>query len=152
MTSGELCIRRVITADRDETVVDAARRMTEENVGDLVVVERAADVTKPIGIVTDRDLVAGALARGTSEALGLRIADVMSELVTIYDDEPIERAFAKLRTYRIRRLPVVDRSGALQGIVTLDDLVAWIREQLDDAASVIDRQSELGASARTAPA
>jgi CBS domain-containing protein len=75
----------------------------------------------------------------------------MSELVTIYDDEPIERAFAKLRTYRIRRLPVVDRSGTLQGILTLDDLLGWIREQLDDAASVIDRQTELGA-ARTAPA
>ncbi len=150
MTAGELCIRRVVTASRDETVVDVARRMTEENVGDLVVVERTGDRAHPIGIVTDRDLVIGALARGTSEALALRVGDVMSELVTAYDDEPIERVFGKLRTYKIRRLPVVDRTGALQGILTLDDLVAWIREQLDDAATVIERQADQAASTRNA--
>lgn len=142
MTAGELCIRRVITADRDETVVDAARRLTDENVGDLVVVEQIADGVRPIGIVTDRDLVASALASGTPEALALHVEDVMSELVTAYDDEPVETVLAVLRTRKIRRLPIVDRSGALQGILTLDDMVAWIREQLDDAAAVIERQTE----------
>lgn len=142
MTAGELCIRRVITADRDETVVDAARRLAEENVGDLVVVEQLADGARPIGIVTDRDLVASALAGGTPESLALRVGDVMSELVTAYDDEPVETVLAVLRTRRIRRLPIIDRSGALQGILTLDDMVAWIREQLDDAAAVIERQTE----------
>lgn len=139
MTAGELCIRRVITADRDETVVDAARRLAEENVGDLVVVE---DGDRPIGIVTDRDLVASALACGTPESLALRVGEVMSDLVTAYDDEPVETVLAVLRTRKIRRLPIIDRSGALQGILTLDDMVGWIREQLDDAAAVIERQTE----------
>jgi len=143
MTAGELCIRRIVTAERDESVVDAARRMLQENVGDLVVVEQFADTAVPVGIVTDRDLTLGVLSRGTPAAFELRIRDVMqSELVTVYDDEDASAALAKLDRYKVRRIPVVDHSGVLQGILTLDDLISWIREQVDHAAAVVARQSD----------
>jgi len=143
MTAGELCIRRIVTAERDESVVDAARRMLAENVGDLVVVEQFADSAIPIGIVTDRDLTLGVLSRGTPAAFALRIRDVMqTELVTVYDDEDASVALAKLERYKVRRVPVVSHTGVLQGILTLDDLISWIREQLDHAAGVGARQSE----------
>ena len=143
MTAGELCIRRIVTAERDESVVDAARRMLEENVGDLIVVEQIADSAIPVGILTDRDLTVGVLSRGTPDALGLRIRDVMqTELVTVYDDEDASVALAKLERHNVRRIPVVDHSNVLQGILTLDDLIGWIREQLDQAASLVERQSD----------
>lgn len=143
MMTGELSIRRVITAEADESVVEAARRMAEENVGDLVVVEQISGKAHPIGILTDRDLVTGALSRGTAAALELRVRDVMQpELVTAYDDEHVEVVLDKLRRHTIRRLPIIDRSGALQGILTLDDVVAWIRDQLDLAMAVVEHQTE----------
>lgn len=143
MTAGELCIRRIVTAERDESVVDAARRMLDENVGDLVVVEQFADSAIPIGIVTDRDLTLGVLSRGTPAAFELRVRDVMqTELITAYDDEDATSALAKLDRCKVRRIPVVNHSGVLQGILTLDDLISWIREQLDHAAAVVARQSD----------
>jgi len=149
MTAGELCIRRTITGDPDETVVDAARRMIRENVGDLVIVEHVGGRVHPIGIVTDRDLVSGALARGTPDALHICLRDVMQrDLVTAYDDEPVERVLETLEKHKIRRLPIVDRAGGLQGILTLDDLVAWLREELDRAANVVEHQASLLAAPR----
>lgn len=140
MTAGELCIRRVITAERDESVLDAARRMAEENVGDLVVVQYVGDRVKPLGMVTDRDLVMGALARGTPEAFKLRVRDVMSDVVTSYADEDVSAVLATMQRHKIRRVPIVDRDCALLGILALDDLLSWIREQLDRAAAVIEHQ------------
>jgi CBS domain-containing protein len=138
MKAGELCTRVTITADPDESVVDAARRMAKENVGDLVVVEDIAGSVHPIGIVTDRDLVTGALALGDERALARKLREVMQhEIVTAFDDEPVEAVLAKLKRHQIRRMPIVDREGVLQGVLTLDDIVDWIREQMDDASAVL---------------
>jgi len=138
MKTGELCTRRTVTAEPDESVVEAARRMTKEDVGDLVVVEDIGGKVHPIGIVTDRDLVTGALSLGDNRMLSLRVRDVMqSDLITTLDDEPVEAALAKLKGRHIRRIPVVDRQGVLQGVLTLDDIVEWIREQIDDATAVL---------------
>ena len=147
MTAGELCIRRVITADLDESVIDAARRMAQENVGDLVVVEIVGERVAPIGMLTDRDLVVGALARGAPLALELRVRDVMSETVTAYADEDVSGVLATMQRHKIRRMPIIDREGSLQGILTLDDVVSWIREQLDRAAAVIEHQVSFAANA-----
>lgn len=138
MMAGELCTRRTVTADPDESVVDGARRMKEEHVGDLVVVEDVGGKAHPIGIVTDRDLVIRALAIGDERAFSVRIRDVMQdELVTSFDDEPVETVLAKLKRHQIRRMPIVDRQGVLQGVLSLDDIVGWIREQIDDASTVL---------------
>ena len=116
--------------------------MMAENVGDLIVVEQVGGQASPIGIVTDRDLVCGALSRGTPAALMLRVADVMqTELVTAYDDEDVTDVLARLERHKIRRIPVIDRGGALQGILTLDDLVGWIRDQLAHASRVAEHQA-----------
>ena len=138
MKAGELCTRRTITADPDESVVEAARRMTKEDVGDLIVVENIGGKAHPIGIVTDRDLVTGALSIGNAEALSLQVRDVMeSELLVAVEDELVESVLAKLKRRHVRRIPIVDHEGVLQGVLTIDDVLEWIREQIDDASAVI---------------
>jgi CBS domain-containing protein len=140
MKAGELCSRVVVTALADESVVDAARRMAEHDVGALVVVEEAGGQVRPIGVVTDRDLVTRALVRG--EPLASVVRDVMdAELVTAGVDDDVDEVLAKLRTHAVRRIPVVDRTGALQGILTLDDIVQWIGEELHEASDLIQRQA-----------
>ncbi|HVK74537.1 MAG TPA: CBS domain-containing protein, partial [Kofleriaceae bacterium] len=64
MKAGELCTRRVVTADPDEPITVCALRMEEYGVGDLIVVERSGETVRPIGIVTDRDLAIRGLGHG----------------------------------------------------------------------------------------
>ena len=142
MRAGELCIRDVVTALPDESVVDAAKRMAELGVGDLLVVDETGGITRPIGIITDRDLVVFVLARvERSSAQRIKISDVMrSELITATEDEDIESVLAKLRQHTIRRLPIVDERGGLQGIVSIDDVLEWMTEQMRAATALLERQ------------
>lgn len=142
MDAGELCIRRVYTAEANESIVAVAQRMADNNVGDLVVVEQTDGDVHPIGIVTDRDLVTRGIARGAPLALELTVRDVMREnLVTAFDDEAVDVVLRRIKEHGIRRIPIVDRAGVLQGILTLDDIVAWIGEQLNDAARLLEEQA-----------
>jgi CBS domain-containing protein len=58
LDAGELCNREVVIADPDESILEAARRMRDHHVGSLIVVEGAPGRRRPIGVVTDRDIVA----------------------------------------------------------------------------------------------
>jgi CBS domain-containing protein len=130
---GELCTRRVVIARRGDTVRTAAARMREEHVGDLVVIDRER---RPVGIVTDRDLVLKVMADGRAPESVL-VADVMSrDPVTIDGEADVSRGLAMLREHGVRRLPVVGSDGALIGILTYDDLVEWIAEELDDLVAM----------------
>lgn len=125
-----------VTAEKGTTIQDLARTMEEEEVGDVIIVEG----DEPVGIVTDRDI---ALAFGRGEDLdSLKAEDLMpGDLTTISADAEADQLPKKLEEGKVRRLPVVDDDGKLVGIVTLDDVVATIGEELDDVASVIEAQS-----------
>ncbi|MFB6122687.1 MAG: CBS domain-containing protein [Haloferacaceae archaeon] len=125
-----------VTASRETTVEELVRTMADEDLGDLVI----TDDGKPVGIVTDRDVVL-ALARH-GEVGSLTAADVMTaDPVTIRgdaEDFDLAETFAEAK---VRRLPVVDENGDLTGVVTLDDLVATVGEEMKDVATVIEAQS-----------
>lgn len=141
MKAGELCIRNVATATADESVVEIARRMAELRVGDLIVVERRpTDRPRPIGIVTDHDLVIRVLTRADRAPVTTTVAEVMqSELVTATEDEDVERVVSRMRDHAIRRIPIVDRCGRLQGMLSLDDVLRWMREQIEGVSKLIER-------------
>jgi CBS domain-containing protein len=137
MKAKELCTRYVVTARVNDTIVDAAQKMTTAGVGDLVVVDGG---NHPIGIITDRDLVTRALARSVS--LASSVGDVMDcTLVTCGEDTEVEELLATLRRQAIRRLPVLDGKGCLLGIVTVDDIVTWLSEQMEEVVALLARQS-----------
>lgn len=133
----------VATAGADEDVVAAAQRMQELRVGDLIVVEEGADrLPRPIGIVTDRDLVVRVLADPSRIPAETKIGDVMrKDLVTAYDHEDVERVIEKMRRHGIRRIPIVDSRGGLQGVLALDDVIGWMRDQIQAATKVLERQA-----------
>lgn len=150
MRAGELCIRDVVVANPEESVVEAARRMAELGVGDLVVVaDQPGGLPRPIGIVTDRDLVIEVLARPDRVPASLTLADVMRrDLVLAFEDDDIEGVIAKMRQHTIRRIPIVDRHGGLQGILSIDDVLGWMRDQLQAATKLVERQGRGPAPAR----
>ncbi|HET9444188.1 MAG TPA: CBS domain-containing protein [Acidimicrobiales bacterium] len=115
----------------DRTVREAAEIMEQTGVGSLAIVEDG----KLVGIVTDRDLVRRALARGFPG--DARIDAVMSSpAITIAADEDVHRAFAMFRTHGIRRL-AVERDGAFVGMLTIDDLLVDLAGDLADLARPI---------------
>ena len=137
MTVGEICNRVVTVADRATPLTDAAKLMREHHVGSLVVVENRAGARVPVGILTDRDIVVAVVARGVDPTT-LTAADVMAgELLTVREQDSEFDALALMRRRGVRRVPVVAADGALAGIVTVDDLLEIVAEQLDDIVRAI---------------
>jgi CBS domain-containing protein len=136
MSVGRICLRSVDLADASESVVGAARRMGERGVGTLVVVDQSG---RPVGIVTDRDLCLRVLAEGRDVA-ATRVADVMTATPrTVSEETPIEAALSLMKAGGFRRVPVVDASGALVGILSLDDVLALLAEEFALIGKLIER-------------
>jgi CBS domain-containing protein len=148
MTVGELCNPFVVTATRATPLADAARRMRERHVGSLVVVDETGGGRVPVGILTDRDIVVAVVA-GELDARALTAGEVMSaELASVRPEDSLADALRLMRRRGIRRLPVVSDAGVLAGIVTLDDVLERVAEQLADAVRAISSEQAHEARAR----
>jgi CBS domain-containing protein len=149
MTVGLICNHNVATIDANEGLVDAAARMREEHVGDLVVVEQRGNARAPVGILTDRDIVVGVVAKRVS-ADSLTVGDVMTrDLLTVREDNGVEFALREMRRSGVRRVPVVGKRGELVGVVSIDDILQHLAIQLDRLADIV--RVEQDAEARTRP-
>ncbi|KAA3627018.1 MAG: CBS domain-containing protein [Proteobacteria bacterium] len=137
MSAGELCNRDVVVMEKGESVRDAARLMRDAHVGDIVVVEERQGDRVPVGIVTDRDLVVGVMAASVDPDR-LTVGDIMSlDLLTVREDEELLEAIPRMHTKGVRRIPVVDVAGALQGILSVDDMIELVAEQISGLAALI---------------
>lgn len=148
----ELCSRAVITCWRETAAPEIASLMREHHVGDVVVVDEDAGGVKPVGIVTDRDLVVHVLAAGVAPEQ-VRAGDLMreDELVTVLESELVYDAIWHMRGHGVRRLPVVDTRNRLVGMLTSDDVTRFLAQELSDVTRVVPRQIKLEES-RRAPA
>lgn len=141
MRVGELCSRDVRVAYPNHALAEAAREMVAFHVGALVVVEPGTPARRPVGILTDRDIVRGQLTRG-ADLFCLTVGDVMTpHPITLTADMDTGVAIEALNAKAVRRAPVVDRAGAVIGIVTLDDLLPALAEELRSLASLMGLQA-----------
>ena len=137
MSVGEICNREVIVIQRDETIVEAAKLMRQYHVGAVIVIEKRNGLQVPVGIVTDRDLVVEILATELDENV-ITVGDIMvPEVFTIKENAASYEAIELMRRKTIRRLPVVNESGELVGILTLDDALQLLSEELLDLAKLV---------------
>lgn len=132
MNLGELFRSEVVTISPDETIAAAMRKMDDENVGAVVVVRDR----KVVGILTDRDVaIALGLDDGTPETL---VNDVMTRDVhTIWEDQGVFNATQYIQGHKVRRLPIINRDNELVGMVTLDDLVGLLAQELRNVSAAI---------------
>jgi len=138
MSIGRICIREVDIAEPQESVLIAARRMHDRQVGALVVVNKARE---PVGIVTDRDLTVRVLAEGL-DAQQTSLAEVMTRPArSAPEGTPIEEAVRLMRRGAFRRLPVVDDYGKLVGIATLDDILDLVTKELHEIGGVLAEET-----------
>ena len=144
MNIGELCNRETIIVQKDENIVEAARLMRRFHVGDLIVVTKNDDSNTPIGIVTDRDIVIEIVANN-ADPKTVKVVEIMSqELVTGSEEEGIHEIIERMRMHGIRRLPVVDKDGRLSGILSVDDILEFLGEEVDALTGLFykERRSE----------
>lgn len=111
MSVGEVCKREVVFISKDSTVVEAAKLMREHHVGALVVTGFEEGRPRPIGVVTDRDIVVEVIAEDLN-AENLLVVDVMNfELATIGEDDGISEAIKIMKGRGVRRIPVINSGG-----------------------------------------
>lgn len=140
MNIGKYCTRNIITADKETSIVEAAKLMRQHHVGSLVVVSRDTDGDRPIGILTDRDIVVEVLAEEVAVD-SVTIEDVMTRSpVTAREDEDIFTTMETMRAKGIRRIPVTDSLGLLAGILSSDDLLGVIYEEMGNMVSLISHE------------
>lgn len=136
MRVGEACTRDVVIVDAEESVLQAAGLMREFHVGDVVVTEKRNGKRFPIGILTDRDIVVELVAKEI-DVKSVAVKDVMSfKLLSVNEQEDVHEAVGQMKEKGVRRLPVVDRAGALAGIMTVDDVIELIAEQVAGLVSL----------------
>lgn len=137
MSVGRICVREVDVIGEEESVQTAAGRMHSRKVGTLVVVD--AD-SRPVGIVTDRDLTVRVLARGL-DGSQLPVSEVMTHCPeTVYPETAIEDALRRMRGGAFRRVPVVDDDGRLVGLLSLDDILELLAEEFAEIGRLIHEE------------
>jgi len=116
----DIMIEEVITVEADATVMKAVKLMNKHEIGCLIVTKSR----KPIGIVTERDLLKRVLAE-SKDAEKIKVWEVMSAPLMFVDRHlDVEDAVKFMLKMKIKKLPIV-KGGKLQGLVTLTDLVRF---------------------------
>jgi CBS domain-containing protein len=140
MKVGEICTIQTIYCKRDETVQGASLLMRKYHVGDLVVIDQPNGEKIPVGIVTDRDIVVSVIALGLDPA-SLLVGDIMSDdLLTANEEDDVYETIERMRFRGIRRVPVVNGGGGLTGIVSVDDLLEFLAEEMGELSRISAHQ------------
>jgi CBS domain-containing protein len=151
MTVGSVCVRDVVIATPEMTIPEVAKLMREFHVGSLVVVDAQEGKNVPVGIVTDRDLVVEVLAQGVAPG-SVTVGDVMShEPLIAREDESLWGIIQRMRAKGVRRAPVVDDARSLVGILSVDDLVQLLGDELSALAALFGTEQQKETRRRTRP-
>jgi CBS domain-containing protein len=135
-----LCNRQVVSIRSDASVLDAAHLMREKHVGNVVIVEGDLSLLRPVGVLTDRDIVTLVVGKDIPPD-EVRVSDVMAhnpKMVKQSDD--IVTAIEMMSEAGVRRLPIVDDRGHLVGIVSADDIHQIMAHMQINLASISSQQ------------
>lgn len=136
MTLTDIATTDVVTATSDTDLRDVLEQMADHEVGSVVI----SDDDEPVGIVTDRAIALG--IRDVDSIDDVSVEDVMTEdPITVSENDTHFDALEMMSSEGIRRVPIVDDSGSLTGILSLDDLLVVTAAELSNASDVIEQQA-----------
>lgn len=149
MKTGDVCTRRVVVAGSAARLPEIAKLMRKNHVGTVVIVDAGL---KPVGMVTDRDIVLEAVACDLDARI-LTAGEIMSTDVAVaQESDEAAWSLKAMRDRGVRRLPVVSASGAMVGILALDDLLTSAAVQLGDVVQAIGTERLNEGQRRKVPA
>lgn len=137
MAIRDICKRQVVTIFPEATAEEAARLMKQHHVGYLVVTQAAESIyRKVIGVISDRDLVRFVIANNLAPAM-IHVDEIMSRNVDVArESDGLLETLRRMRINGYRRMPVVDANGHLYGVVSSDDLLRLMSEELKLLAEI----------------
>lgn len=125
--------REVLRCPPDAAIQQVARQLNENAAETVVVIDPEG---RPVGIVTHRDIVRRAVAKGIPVDSPVRLI-MSTEVATIREDGDAIDAARQMASRECRRLPVVDDSGRVVGLVEFDDIFDLVHDSLDALALVV---------------
>lgn len=148
MKVGEVCRRCVVSIANTEGITEAAQLMRERHVGFLIVHRLGDDLRRPVGVLTDRDLVVEVMAK-LIDPRTVTVDDLMTrEPVVANETEDLADVLSAMRMAGIRRVPVVDLRGALSGVIAIDDAFDLIAAFMCDITGSIKHEQRVERRAR----
>ena len=149
MPIGDICNRNVVVIEKDSAVREAARLMRQFHVGALVVCNERDGGRVPVGLVTDRDIVIEVLGEEV-EPDSVMVGDIMSaNLLTARESDELWDILGRMRHAGVRRIPVVDERGSLQGLVTMDDVIELLADELAQLAKLVAQEQKVEQAGRS---
>lgn len=151
MSVGEFCNRDVVVANKEASLIEIAQLMREHHVGSLIIVESKGGNNIPVGIITDRDIVIEMVA-AKLDFTKVTARDVMSsELLTVREIDGLWETLKRMRSRGVRRVPIVNDENVLEGILTVDDILEVLSNELSDLVTLVTRERRKEESVRSAP-
>lgn len=136
MPVSDFCFRKIVTLEKDATLMEAAKAMREEHVGAIIIVDKSK---RAVGILTDRDIVLGAVAEG--RAVASKAWEFMSkDVLVVPKTAGIADLIEKMEKREVRRAVVADDGGRPCGLVSSDDLVQLLGNELNSLGNLLSRQ------------
>ncbi|RMH80634.1 MAG: CBS domain-containing protein [Acidobacteria bacterium] len=137
MSVESLARKEVITLKPSDSVFDAVKLMKEKNIGSVVIVD---DENRPVGIITDRDVVLRVVYEGL-DPKATALNKVMTRGLSVLEEGMgLFEALSFMREEGVRRYPVVDSSGKLTGFLSLDDMLYLLGKELASVADIIEKE------------
>ncbi len=140
MLIGQFCNREVVFATREMSLLEVAQLMRQYHVGDLVVVDEVEGKRVPVGIITDRDIVIEIISHSL-DFNDFSAGDIMSpHLVSVQETDGVFETIRLMGAKGIRRIPVVNKEGGLEGIVSSDDILELLSEEMAELSKIAPRE------------
>ena len=131
----------VVTTDESTSLMDAAKLMREHGIGDIVITRGSGRAAKPIGVITDRDIVVHGIACDL-DLDAIAAGDLrVRELITIKPDADLTEITRTMNEKGVRRLLIATDSEFL-GMISIDDVIWAIAELVNNLTGMVARQIE----------
>jgi len=140
MSLQEFCRKPVIEISADANITEACRLMEQKNVGCLL----AENNGRLCGILTDRD-IALKVVGAQRDPRTTKVEDIMTrDPIRISVNSDLHHLTALMHAYHVRRVPIVDGLDTTLGIVTMDDLIALLSEEMSEIGKTISEEFQRG--------
>jgi predicted transcriptional regulator len=149
MSVGQYCDQEIGLVSQDSSILEAAQIMRNCHVGEVVVVEQHNGKNIPVGIITDRDLVIEIIAMEVDMGQ-ISVGSIMSlEMITVNEDKSLRDTLEIMQLNGVRRSPVVDGSGALIGIIKIEDILEVLSLDMAKVLALFNTERRIETSLRT---